>query len=59
MDINITINAGEEPEVKVDKKNVIKKKVKKITNGKETVLQLPEQVSGENQRSGILDLMGV
>ena len=57
--INITVNVGDEPEVKIDKKDIIKKKTRKIKNGKETVLQLPEKVEGDNQRSTILDMMNL
>ena len=62
--INININ-DDEPKVSILKKPqkkkgpLVKKKTRKLKNGKETTLQLPETVTGEGQRSPILDMIGV
>lgn len=63
MDINININTGEKPEVKIDQepKQKIKRKKRKLKNGVETILELPNQVETETAKgnNNILSLMGM
>ncbi len=57
MDINITINTGEKPKVKIDEP-VIKRKKRKLNNGVETILELPRMGESSDNRN-ILNLLGV
>ena len=58
MDINININVGEEPKVEV-KKDKPKVKKRKLKNGKETIIELPNTTETLDKRGTILDMMGV
>jgi len=59
MDVNITINVGEDGKVTA-KGLPIKKKVRKLPNGKETILELPEAQEDTNpSKQGILSMMGI
>ena len=57
MDVNITINVGEDGDVKVDQ-SPIKRKKRKLKNGEETILEMPNTVESENTPN-ILNLMGM
>lgn len=56
-DINININIDGESEDKKDGLS-IKKKTKKLKNGKETILELPEAAEDPSTKPGILKMMG-
>jgi len=58
-EVNITINVDGEGNVKADGLP-IKKKVRKLKNGTEYILEMPESQENTNpKRSPILDMMGV
>ncbi|MEA2036821.1 MAG: hypothetical protein U9O94_04895 [Nanoarchaeota archaeon] len=58
MDVNITINVGEDGDVTA-KGLPIKKKTKKLQNGKEVILEMPEAQENTNPKPGILNMMGI
>lgn len=58
MDINITINTGEKPEVKIKEPPLVKKKTRKLKNGREQVLELPN-MTRMSDNTNILDLVGI
>ena len=58
MDVNITINVDGEGDVKT-KGLPIKVKKRKLKNGEETILQMPEAVEDTNSQPGILKMMGI
>ena len=60
MDINITINAGGEPEVKIkkDPMQLLKRKKRKLKNGVESVLKTPDAVNPPME-GNILNVLGI
>lgn len=56
MDVNITINVGEEGNVDIKKDPVIKKR--KLKNGKEAILKMPP-TQDPLETKPILDMMGL
>ncbi len=61
MDVNININVDGAGNTTVEQNDApkIKKKVRKLRNGKETVLQLPDHVVSDEKPKNILNMLGI
>ena len=72
MEINIKIDTGEEPKVEVKEKckecgkhkcecGKVKRKKRKLKNGEETILELPNQTETETAKgnNNILSMLGL
>ena len=55
-DINININVNADGEIQEPE---IKRKDRKLKNGKESVLELPERTEGVDQPKGVLQMLGL
>lgn len=55
-EVNITINVGEE-ETTLESTG-IKKKVRKLKNGREVILETPDHTENPNNHKNILNMMG-
>ena len=59
MDVNITINVGEDGNTTVKQETGIKKKVRKLKNGKEVILEMPNATEDPNKPKNILSMLGI
>ena len=58
MDVNININVDGAGKATVEQNTGIKVKKRKLKNGKEVILEMPNAVEDPNKPKGILDMMG-
>jgi len=58
MDVNININVDGAGNTTVDQDMGIKKKTRKLKNGKEVILEMP-RMAEDHQPKNILNMMGI